>query len=152
MYGKPAITLALAQYTTVESLYTKQPDSSTVELRFTINDKELNLYMSKQEFEFSMKPLLTTDLTVAQMAPSIRDQFGDDLANIAIAFAITLKSFSKYKAYFSVQSFVDEITQFRGEVTVQADVPQEAGLGSSASYFSALMLNLYVDLRDWRQA
>jgi mevalonate kinase len=150
IYGNPIVTLALKQYTTVEGTYTEHAGSSSVSLILIINNKELNMSMSKAEFEVAMKPLLTSEVTVAQLAPSILDHFGQDLYHIALCFAITLKFFKKYSSHFSVAGFIDALIRFKGNAIVQAGVPMEAGLGSSASFFSALMLNIYVSLFDAR--
>ena len=90
------------------------------------------------------KPLLTTPLKVEDIITAIKLNFPEEVINYAIAFAFTLKLFSKYSSSFSIGSFVDELTSFKGEITIKADVPQEAGMGSSASFFSAIILNIYV--------
>lgn len=144
VYGHPMITMALSQYTTAEGRFWKEGQNGMVSLLLKINGEEISLEHTKSEFEQSMKPLLMTPLKVEDILLAIEQYFPERAVNYAVAFAFALKFFWKYTSFFSIGKFVDELTSFKGEITVKADVPQEAGMGSSASFFSAIILNIYV--------
>ena len=137
--------MALAQYTKVEGKYWKTGQSGQVSLVFNINGEEVNLEHTRADFEQSMKPLLMTNLSVEELGPAIRQNFDENVVELAFAFAFTLKIFAKYTSFFSIGGFIDQLTSFKGQITIQADVPQQTGMGSSASYFAAIILNIYVD-------
>lgn len=145
IFGHPLVVMALAQYTTVEGHYWKDQQKGVVSLRFNINGKETLMEDTKSGFEQGLKPLLMNLVKIEEIIPIIKQHFPEEVAEFATAFALTLNIFTKYTSFFSIGGFMDALTSFKGEIKITADVPQEAGMGSSASFFSALILNMYVD-------
>jgi len=147
VYGHPAITMALDVHTRVYGEYTHVGQQETVRIKFISEEKLPDMALPSDQFIEAMVPLVEKKLPAEVVHQGIKGVFAPELEMISLAFAFTLKHFNKYANCFSSRDFVTTLAEHSAIVTIEAPIPQEAGLGSSASYFGALILNFYAAMR-----
>lgn len=144
VYHHPAITMAIDKRNQILGTYFRSGNKQTVSLELKSADgsqkMELPVSLMVPFFQF----ILTTEASLEELKHDAVDTFGQDMLLFAMAFTLSIRFFRQFASHFNIKKFCDVIFAYDGILDVTSEVPVDAGLGSSASFFSALILNLYV--------
>ena len=144
VYHHPAITMAIDKRNQILGTYTRSGKKPTVSLELKSADHSQKMELPVATMTPFFKFILMNDASTEELREDAVQTFGNEMLLFAMAFTLSIRFFKKYVNYFNINKFCDTIFAYDGVLEVESNVPIEAGLGSSASFFSALILNLYV--------
>lgn len=145
VYNKPAITATLNSFIKINGEYNFLDNKSQITLILRqIGREKITIVMKTKEFKSFMFPFIEHNLELSQLGDLLGPAFEDkDVMAFCMAFSLTFRSI--YQAIeVDLKQFIEIISRFDCRLLVESEVPVGAGLGSSASFGTSLIMNYYV--------
>lgn len=145
VYGQPGISAAMNTLIKMDGVYSflDNKDEIKLVLRNT-NYKNTTITMITTEFKQFIYAFVKQKLSLDQLEGLLGPAFDDkDVMGACMAFALVFRKIQEITNVSLVQ-FAAIISRFNCLLLIKSDIPIGVGLGSSASFICALMMNYYV--------
>ena len=147
IYGNNTISSAIDMHNETTGEYTFKGDKEEVAIHLVSGSTLETLSLPKGPISEFLHYILLHETDVDQLAAFTIERFGEARLLFGMSFVLTVRSFRPLISPQSVPSLVARLLEYDATLTCHSKVPMDSGLGSSASFFSSLMINIYVRIR-----